>query len=154
MPIIAAAREVNYRVRKAAVEKLKAHFKDLKGKKIAVLGLAFKPGTDDVRESPGIDIIRHLLGEGARVNACDPVAINNAKKALGDVENINFFQDPYEAAEGADAIIIATEWPQWANINFLKLIKKMQYPLLLDGRNFYKPEEVKKAGFKYIGVGR
>lgn len=154
MPIVSAAREVNYRARKAAVDKLKAHFGNLKGKTIAVLGLAFKPGTDDVRESPAIDIIKNLLDEGAIVNACDPVALDNAKRVLGCRENISFFEDAYEAAIGADAIILATEWPQWANMDFANLAGRMKYPILLDGRNFYEPEEVQKAGFKYIGVGR
>ncbi|MCF6095689.1 UDP-glucose/GDP-mannose dehydrogenase family protein [Thermovorax subterraneus] len=154
MPIVSAAREVNYRARRAVVDKLKAYFGDLMGKTIAVLGLAFKPGTDDVRESPAIDIIKILLVEGANVKACDPIAIENARKVLGANEEIGFFEDPYKATEDADAVILATEWPNWANMDFEKLASKMRNLLFIDGRNYYEPEEVKKAGFIYMGVGR
>lgn len=154
MPILLATREVNYKARELAINKLKKHLGNLNEKKIAVLGLAFKPGTDDVRESPAIDIINNLLDEGASINACDPIALDNAKKVLGCHKNINFFKDPYEAAIGVDAVFLATEWPQWANMDFVRLASKMRYPLLIDGRNFFEPEQVRKAGFKYIGVGR
>ncbi|MGB9975790.1 UDP-glucose dehydrogenase family protein [Thermovenabulum sp.] len=154
MPIVSAAREVNQRARKAVIDKLKTYYGDLREKTIAVLGLAFKPGTDDVRESPALDIIKILLNEGAKVKACDPVALQNAKKAIGINEKINFFTNPYEAVEGVDAAIFATEWPEWANLDFVKLASKMRTRLFIDGRNFYEPEEVKKAGFTYMGVGR
>lgn len=153
MPIVSAAREVNYKMRRTPVEKLKNHFGSLNGRTIAVLGLAFKPNTDDIRESPAIDIIKAILAEGARVKACDPVAIENAKKALKR-ENVSFFEDPYEAAAGADAVILATEWPQWANIDFEKLASRMRNRVFIDGRNYYEPTEVKKAGLTYMGVGR
>jgi len=154
MPIVAAAREVNYRMRKEAVAKLRKHLGDFKGKKVAVLGLAFKPGTDDLRDAPALDIIRELLAEGAEVSACDPVALRNARKAFEGVANISFFEDPYEAALGADAVVLATEWPQWANIDFGRLRQQVRNPLFFDGRNFFNPDEVFKSGFQYLGVGR
>ncbi|HXK90328.1 MAG TPA: UDP binding domain-containing protein [Thermosynergistes sp.] len=118
------------------------------------MGLAFKPGTDDLRDAPALDIIRELLAEGAEVSACDPVALRNARKAFEGVANISFCEDPYEAALGADAVVLATEWPQWANIDFGRLRQQVRNALFFDGRNFFNPDEVFKSGFQYLGVGR
>lgn len=153
MPITQAAREVNAQQRRIAVEKLQEALKVLRGRTIGILGLAFKPGTDDVRESPAIEIIRLLIERGAHVKAHDPVAVENARKALADVE-IEFVGDPYELARDCDGLVLATEWEVYHNLDLTKLAAAMRIPVLVDGRNVYKPEEAKKAGFTYLSIGR
>jgi len=136
-----------------AIEKLKQLLgEDLSGKRISVLGLAFKPGTDDVRQSPAISVIQRLIEEGAIVSATDPVAIEEAKIELADT--VKYFQDPYEACCGADAVVIATEWDQFRNIDLSRLKSIMNRPIIVDGRNVFEPFRMKEIGFKYMGVGR
>jgi UDPglucose 6-dehydrogenase len=151
--LVEATRKVNTRQRERAVEKLQEALKGVRGRVIGVLGLAFKPGTDDVRESPSLDIIRLLLEREAHVRAHDPVAIGNARKALGDAE-VEFIDDPYELANGADALVLATAWPEYRQLDLPKLAETMRTPVLLDGRNLFDPAEAREAGFIYLGVGR
>ena len=153
MPITQAAREVNAQQRRIAVEKLQEALKVLRGRTIGVLGLAFKPGTDDIRESPAIEIIRLLTERGAHVKAHDPVAVENARRALADIE-VEFVDDPYELAQGCDGIVLATEWDIYRALDLAKLAASMRLPVLVDGRNVYDPEEARKAGFTYLGIGR
>jgi len=153
MPIVAAAREVNFRQRLRAVEKLQEALKGVRGRIIGVLGLAFKPGTDDVRESPALDVIRILCERGAHVRAHDPVALENARRALTGLE-VEFFSDPYVLAEGAEALLLVTDWPEYRRLDLVRLAKLMHTPVLLDGRNLFDPTEARQAGFLYIGVGR
>lgn len=153
MPIVAAAREVNYRQRQVMVEKLQSSLKVLRGRVIGVLGLAFKPNTDDVREAPALDIIRLLVERGAHVRAHDPVAIPNAKKAL-DGLNVEFLDDPYKVAEGADGLVLVTEWEMYRKLDLRRLAGVMKHAVLVDGRNVFSPSEARAAGFEYMGVGR
>ena len=122
----------------------------LKNKKIAVWGLAFKPNTDDIREAPSIDIIKWLLEEGARVSAYDPVA--NVKKIFGN--KIRHCQDMYEAVDGAEALLIITEWDEFKKADLGKVKQKMLMPKIVDGRNIFDPKKARKMGFEYVSMGR
>ena len=124
----------------------------LTGKRIAIWGLAFKPETDDIREAPALDVIAHLRAAGAAVSAYDPIAADNVRALLGDA--IEFADDPYAAAEGADAILLITEWHQLRQPDFVRLRKIVRTPLLFDGRNVWDVVAARGAGFEYIGIGR
>ena len=141
----------NKRQRELMVEKIKHHLGDLKGKTIAILGLAFKQNTDDIRKSPAIDIIKLLLKEGAHIRCFDPLAMDNTRKMLSD---LTYCQDEYETAKASDALVIATEWNQFRNLDLIKIKKLLKSPILFDLRNLYDPEKVKASGFTYEGVGR
>ncbi len=159
MPITEAARTVNFRQRKRVVEKLHSTLGTLKGKTIGILGLAFKPNTDDIREAPALDIVRELIAAGATVQAHDPIAIANARLALNenaetDNDKLFFTEDVYELSYDADALVLVTEWELYHKLELRRLAKQMKTPILIDGRNVFSPEEARAAGFHYIGVGR
>jgi UDPglucose 6-dehydrogenase len=159
MPITEAARTVNFRQRERVVEKLHSALGTLKGKTIGILGLAFKPNTDDVREAPALDIVRELIAAGATVRAHDPIAIANARRALSqneetDSNRVLFTEDVYELSDDADALVLVTEWELYHKLELRRLAKQMKTPILIDGRNVYSPEEARAAGFHYIGIGR
>ena len=141
----------NIRQRELMVEKIKHHLGDLKGKTIGILGLAFKQNTDDIRKSPAIDIIQLLLKEGANIRCFDPLAMENSRKVF---PTLTYCQDEYETAEHCDALVIATEWNQFRNLDLSKIIKLLKSPILLDLRNLYDPAALKSRGFTYEGVGR
>jgi UDPglucose 6-dehydrogenase len=124
---------------------------DIKGKTIGVLGLSFKPDTDDMRDASSITIINELQGEGAIIKAYDPVAMKVAEKKL---PGIKFCEDAYEVAKDVDLLIIVTEWNEFKKLDLEKIKNLMKTPVILDGRNIYNPQEVKKLGFVYQGVGR
>lgn len=153
MPITRAAREVNERQRHLVIEKLQSVLKVIRGRTIGVLGLAFKPNTDDVREAPSLSIIRMLSDLGAHVRAHDPIAIANAQQALVGLD-VEFCKDPYAVAVGADALVLMTEWDMYRHLDFHRLAKQMRVRLLIDGRNLYVPAQIKAAGFTYMGIGR
>lgn len=143
---------VNKRQRALMMEKIKRLVGGgLKGKQIGILGLSFKQNTDDIRESPSLDIIQLLLKEGGQIRCFDPLAMENARKILPD---ITYCENEYEAAQGSDVLVIATEWNQFRNLDLLKIKKLLKTPILIDLRNLYEPEKVKKLGFIYEGVGR
>ncbi|MFO1035104.1 MAG: UDP binding domain-containing protein, partial [Hyphomicrobiales bacterium] len=123
----------------------------LRGKRIAVLGLTFKPNTDDMREAPSIDIIRYLQDQGAEVAAHDPEGMDAAR---GLMEHVSFHADPYVAAQGAAALVIVTEWDSYRALDFTRLAETMADEVLVDLRNVYRPHEVERHGFRYSGVGR
>lgn len=123
----------------------------LENKTIAVLGLSFKPDTDDMRDAPSIVIINSLIRAGAKIKACDPVAMKNAGKIL---KGITFSKDSYQAVEDADLLIILTEWNEFRQLDLLEIKKLMKKPNIVDGRNIYDPKKVREMGFAYIGVGR
>jgi UDPglucose 6-dehydrogenase len=125
--------------------------RDLRGKTIGVLGLSFKPNTDDMRDAPSVDIIRNLQRKGAAVRAYDPVAMENAAEILNDVEMMD---NAYEVAADADALILVTEWNEFKNLDLKRVLRLMRYPLLIDGRNIYDPTTVQALGFDYTGIGR
>jgi UDPglucose 6-dehydrogenase len=124
---------------------------DLKGKTVGILGLAFKPNTDDMREAKSIDIINDLLESGAKVKAYDPISIENTQKIFPD---IGYCANAYEVAAEVDAIIIVTEWNEFKSLNFERISCIMAKPLIFDGRNMYDPEKMRRLGFEYHSVGR
>jgi UDPglucose 6-dehydrogenase len=151
--ILNAVMGINERQKTIIVPKIKDYFKgDLKNKKIALWGLAFKPNTDDIREAPALYIINDLLAEGALINAYDPEAMSNVKKVVGD--KINYALNQYDALEDADALIIATEWGEFRTPDFKKMKSLMKQPAIFDGRNVYDLHQMKKLGFYYSSIGR
>ena len=133
------------------VKRLREELWVLRGKKLAVWGLAFKPNTDDIRFAPSIALVRSLLQEGANIKAYDPKAMEKAKVELPEIE---YCRDAYEAAEGADAILIVTEWEQFREIDWRRLRDTVEQALIVDGRNLFDPSEVARNGFRYVSVGR
>jgi UDPglucose 6-dehydrogenase len=149
--IVESVVEVNRRQRVRMVEKVERLVGDLKGKQVAVLGLSFKPETDDMREAPSVDIIRALIEKGARVRAYDPVAAEQAKRVLPEIE---YAEDEYTAAGGADALVFMTEWNQFRALDMNRIKELMRTPKIADLRNIYEPERMRGLGFDYVGVGR
>jgi UDPglucose 6-dehydrogenase len=151
--ILKAVMEVNKNQKTVLIPKIKKHFhNDLKGKTIAVWGLAFKPNTDDIREAPALDIIQELLSLGAQVKAFDPEAMDNVKKVLGD--KITFANKSYEALEGADALVIVTEWNEFRLPDFDRIGKLLPNKVIFDGRNLFDIEQMRELGFHYESIGR
>ena len=151
LKVVEAAVEVNDAQAGRMVEKIRGLLGSLRGKRIGVLGLAFKPNTSDTRESPAIRIIQALLVEGASVRAYDPVAIPEARPLLPTVE---FGTDAYDTASGCDALVLATEWNQFRSLDLRRLKTLMKSSVLVDLRNVYEPVDMKRLGFRYAGVGR
>jgi len=133
------------------IKKIEEALWTLKEKTIGILGLAFKPNTDDMRNAPSIEIINALQKEGAKIKAYDPEA---TEKAKGIFSNITYCSDPYEIAKDSDALVILTEWNEFKELDLKKIKQLLKHPLILDGRNIYNPKELKKEGFKYISIGR
>jgi len=127
---------------------------DLKGLKIAHWGVAFKPGTDDIREAPAMEFIQKYLAEGAEVVAYDPIAQKNALAELGSPKNLKFVDNQYDALQGASALVITTEWKSFREPDFIKIKSLLKTPIICDGRNLYRPSELKELGFRYISIGR
>ena len=150
--LLNAVLDINRDARKHFVDKVeKMVGGSVAGKKIGVLGLTFKPDTDDLRESPSLDIISTLLQKGAEVQAFDPVGMEPARKLL---DGVRYCTDAYEAASGTDAILLLTAWNEFKHLDMIRLRNVMRQPVLLDGRNVYDPQEVRDYGFHYSGVGR
>lgn len=153
LDILKAVESINYRQKEVLFNKINKHFKgDLKGKKFAMWGLAFKPKTDDMREAPALVVIDKLIEAGASVVAYDPVAMEEAKRILGD--KIGYAKDEYEAVIDADALILVTEWPEFRMPNFKVLERLLVNKLIFDGRNIYDPEELAELSFDYYAIGR
>ncbi|HEX3174930.1 MAG TPA: UDP-glucose/GDP-mannose dehydrogenase family protein [Solirubrobacterales bacterium] len=149
--LLTAVIEVNELQKRRVVKKLQSHLDTLVGKRIALLGLAFKPDTDDMREASSLVLAARLQGEGAEVVAYDPVAAEAARGLLDSVELIG---SALEALDGADAAVLVTEWPEFAALDWSEAAGRMARPLLVDGRNFLDPKALRKAGFEYEGIGR
>ncbi len=149
--ILTAVLGINAGMRATVVRKLATHLGGLAGKSVAVLGLSFKPDTDDIRESPAVDVIRRLVNEGVAVRATDPVAIRHVAVELPDIVLVD---DPYAAATGADAVVLMTEWPLYRSLDLEHLANAMRGQLLLDGRNAINRESATAAGLVYEGIGR
>jgi UDPglucose 6-dehydrogenase len=151
MPIVEAAREVNKHQRERVVEKLLGELRILKGRTIALLGLAFKPHTDDLREAPALDIARKLLERGARVKVHDPVAMDRLKREHGDL-GVICCQTPEEAVRDCDAVVLVTEWQQYREMDWEPLAKLMRTAIVLDGRMVLDKTRISRAGFRYVGL--
>lgn len=149
--ILNTVMDVNYKRRKEAVAHIEAMTGGVKGKTIGLLGLAFKPNTDDMRDAPSIDIAQALTAAGAKVRGYDPVAMEVAGLMLPAVE---MFEDPYSMSKGCDALMVLTEWNEFKQLDLEKVKGLLKAPVIFDGRNIYEPEEMKKKGFKYRGMGR
>jgi UDPglucose 6-dehydrogenase len=154
-PILKATEEVNLNRINAFMRKVQEALWVVENKPVAAFGLAFKPGTDDVRDSPGLNVVSRLLSSGAIVRACDPAAVESAAKVKPAIPGrLEYFADPYEAARGAHAILILTEWPEFKSLDLARLREVVDVPVLIDGRNLFDPRAVTSAGFEYIGMGR
>jgi UDPglucose 6-dehydrogenase len=149
--LLKAVRTVNEQQKRWFAEKIQRALWVVKGKTIGVLGLAFKPNTDDLRYAPALEVIEHLQGEGATIRAFDPQAMKEAAMLLPKVK---LCRDPYDVAKGADCLAILTEWNEFKELDFARLKKLMRQPLVVDGRNIYDPKRMRAAGFRYFGVGR
>jgi UDPglucose 6-dehydrogenase len=143
---------INEEQRQRFLRKVRNALWTLRGKRLGVLGLAFKGGTDDIRESPAILVIRSLLQEGCKVTAYDPAAIERAREVLP--AGVEYAKSSYEAASGADALLVLTEWEEFASLDLRELNKRLRYPIVIDGRNLYDPEVMLANGFTYYSVGR
>ncbi len=151
--ILNAVMEVNERQKTILMPKVRAYFNNsLNGKKIALWGLAFKPNTDDIREAPALYMIDSLLKEGAKVSAYDPEAMDNVKELLG--KQIDYSDDAYSVLEGADALIIVTEWPEFRNPDFDRISRIMSAKVVFDGRNLFDPRHMIEMGYHYESIGR
>ncbi|HLO80711.1 MAG TPA: UDP-glucose/GDP-mannose dehydrogenase family protein [Chitinophagaceae bacterium] len=151
--ILNAVMDVNERQKKHLLPKIRRYFNnDLKGKHFALWGLAFKPNTDDIREAPALYIIEELLKDGATVTAFDPEAMNNVRGVVGD--QIKFAENQYEALQGADGLIIATEWNEFRTPDFIKIVKSLRNKVIFDGRNLFDVNAIKELGFHYESIGR
>jgi UDPglucose 6-dehydrogenase len=149
--IIEAVIKANEHQKARAVKKIKDTMGPLKGKTICMLGLSFKPNTNDLRDAPSLYIINKLLRAGAKIRAYDPVAMKDAKKI---VPKITCCKDAYDAAKGTDAIVIVTEWNQFRNLDLIRIKNLAKEEFFFDLRNIYEPDKVRKMGFKYYSVGR
>jgi UDPglucose 6-dehydrogenase len=147
-------RKVNEAQKEIFFNKVRAALWTLRGKRLAALGLAFKGGTDDIRESPAIEVIKKLLEAGASVTAYDPAAMGRAKKVLPASEKLHYAADLYEAAKDAEAVLILTDWKEFAEIDLTRLNRAVHFPIVIDGRNLYKPQQMLDRGFTYVSVGR
>lgn len=151
--LLKAVKDINEHQKGWLMRKIEEKLWNLEGKTVAMLGLAFKPHTDDMRFAPSVDVIKMLKQRRVAVRATDPVAMSRAKE-LADLKGVTFCKDAYEALRGADAMLVVTEWPQYKTLDWKRVLKLMRNPLVLDGRNLYDPATVRKAGFDYCGVGR
>ncbi len=149
--LLRAVMEINRDMRRQVIAKLRELVGNLRGKTIAIWGLAFKPNTDDVREAAALDIIHILQSEGAKIRAYDPVANESARRSSKD---INFCGDAYCTAEGADALVLMTEWNEFKQMDMARVAQSMKHKILIDGRNIYEPDKMRDLGFTYRGIGR
>jgi len=150
--LLKAAVSVNNRQRLIAVEKLQQVLKILKGKTVGLLGLTFKPDTDDMRDAPSLTIIEHLTRLGAKVKAYDPLVSQTGMRH--GLSNVIVETDPERLADGCDALVLVTDWSQFRTLDYAKMATLMTSPILIDGRNYLDQEELEKAGFRYVGIGR
>ncbi|HEX6773917.1 MAG TPA: UDP-glucose/GDP-mannose dehydrogenase family protein [Acidobacteriaceae bacterium] len=152
--ILSEVEKINEQQKQRFFNKVRSALWTFRGKRLAVLGLAFKGGTDDVRESPAFDIIRMLLAEGCTIVAYDPAAMERAKVELPSGPSMQYSEDIYAAAKGADALLILSDWAEFGELDLERLQEVLHYPIVIDGRNLYDPKEMLERGFTYLSVGR
>jgi UDPglucose 6-dehydrogenase len=151
--LLEASLAVNRLQRQIVIQKLQEKLYILKGRTITLLGLAFKPNTDDLRDAPSLQIAAKLIQMGARVRAYDPIAMNACREQNPDLR-ICYCNDAASAAEHADALVLVTEWPEFCDLDLADLGRRMNSAVLIDGRNLFSPEKARLAGFEYSGIGR
>ena len=152
--LLEEVRRINDQQRDVFFNKVRAALWTLRGKKLAALGLAFKCDTDDIRESPALDVIRKLLDAGACITAYDPAATERAKEVLPPSDKMRYAGDIYEAARDADAVLILTDWKEFGELDLPELNRALKFPIVIDGRNLYKPQYMSDHGFTYVSIGR
>ncbi len=152
--LLTEVEKINGQQKKRFLNKVRSALWTLRGKRIGVLGLAFKGETDDIRESPAIDVVEMLLAEGCSIAAYDPAAIARTQEVLPAASNLRYVTDAYAAAEDADALLILTDWAEFSNLDIDRLNQALRYPIVIDGRNLYDPDTMVKHGFTYLSIGR
>jgi len=152
--LLTEVERINTGQKRRFISKLRSVLWTLRGKRIGVLGLAFKGGTDDIRESPAIDIVRHLIAEGCSVQAFDPAAMARTADALPVTPRFRCLTDAYAAAQNADAVLILTDWSEFGRLDLQRLKRTMRCPIIVDGRNLYDPDVMRQSGITYVSVGR
>ena len=152
--LLEEVRKINATQQDVFFNKVRSALWTLRGKKLAALGLAFKGDTDDIRDSPAIDVIKKLIAAGCSITAYDPAAMERTESVLPASENMKYASSAYEAAEGADAVLILTDWAEFSKLDLQKLNQALRFPIVIDGRNLYKPSEMQEQGFTYVSVGR
>jgi len=152
--LLEEVRKINATQQQVFFNKVRSALWTLRGKKLAALGLAFKGDTDDIRDSPAIDVIQKLIAAGASITAYDPAAMERSQSVLPPSENMRYAASAYEAAEGADAVLILTDWKEFANLDLRQLNQALRFPIVIDGRNLYQPAMMQEHGFTYVSVGR
>jgi UDPglucose 6-dehydrogenase len=149
-PLMHAVQRVNQRQPRVVIEKLRYLVGSLQDKTVGILGLSFKPGSNDMLEARSVDVVRLLQDNGCRIKAYDPVAMEEAARIM---PGVTYCEDAYKVASGSDALILVTEWDEFKELNLRKIASIMTRPVMVDSRNFYNPEEMTKAGFLYDGIG-
>jgi len=152
--LLTEVEKINSQQKKRFLDKIRSALWTLRGKHLGVLGLAFKGETDDIRESPAIDLIRMLLAEGCHISVFDPAAMRRASEVLPESPALQYAGDAYSAAHNADALVILTDWREFATLDLERLGKSLRYPIVIDGRNLYEPQAMAEQGFTYLSVGR
>lgn len=152
--LLGEVEKINAEQRTRFFQKVRSALWTFRGKRIAALGLAFKGGTDDIRESPALEIIRQLLHEGCKVAAYDPAAMERTAEIFPEGENMQYARDPYEAAQGADALLILSDWEDFRHLDLERLRSVLRYPIIVDGRNLFEPARMAELGFTYTSMGR
>jgi len=152
--ILDAVEAVNHDQKSVVLNKIDKHYGDIKGKTFAIWGLAFKPNTDDMREAPSRVIMEGLWQRGASVQAFDPVAMDEVNRIYGERDDLSIVDDFYQTLDGADGLIIVTEWKTFRSPDFERIKSLLNDPVIIDGRNIFEPEQVKQLGFTYYGIGR
>jgi UDPglucose 6-dehydrogenase len=152
--LLTEVEKINAQQKTRFLRKVRSALWTLRGKKLGVLGLAFKGETDDIRDSPAIELVKMFLAEGCSIVAYDPAAISRTKEVLPESATMKYVGDAYAAAADSDALLILTDWAEFAKLELPKLNSSMRYPIIIDGRNMYEPTAMAKAGFTYLSVGR
>jgi UDPglucose 6-dehydrogenase len=152
--LLAEVRKINETQQEIFFNKVRSALWTLRGKKIAALGLAFKGDTDDIRDSPALEVINRLIAAGVTIKAFDPAAMERTASVMPPSENLSYAKSAYDAAEGADALLILTDWAEFAHLDLPELQKALKFPIIIDGRNLYRPEYMLEQGFTYVSVGR
>ena len=152
--LLTEVEKINVQQKRRFLSKVRSALWTLRGKRLAVLGLAFKGETDDIRESPAIELVRMFLGEGCTITAFDPAAIKRTEEILPSGPNLHYVDDAYAAAADADALLILTDWSEFGSLDLQRLNQALRYPIVIDGRNMYDPAVMADQGFTYLSIGR